>query len=121
MNDVIMQGGLTAKFLAMMAGVNHSTISRSIQSKSIKTITDTSRKNQRYHVSDCRKILTEYLASCVLLVLIKKSMPSITLKGVLGKRHTLLPSCYPFGFVWIQSSCDRCRCSGTSYSVFWVC
>lgn len=85
MENMFRDGGLTAKLLSILADVNQSTISRIIQSKSIKPISETSKKNQRYGVSDCRVVLSEYLSKRNPILSEKKVHAFYNFKGGTGK------------------------------------
>lgn len=85
MDNLFHGGGITAKFLSMLADVNQSTVSRIIQSKMIKPISDTSKKNQRYAVSDCRIVLSEYLSKKNPTLPDKKVHAFYNFKGGTGK------------------------------------
>lgn len=61
----IREGGLTAKFISVLGGVNQSTISRAIQSKKSETArkenSKSSKRNVRYTIFESRHILSEFV------------------------------------------------------------
>lgn len=59
--DHLQNGGITAKFMSMLAKVNQSTISRQISALGMKHNVDSSKRNIRYTVKDSRNILSEFV------------------------------------------------------------
>jgi len=77
--------GITARFMAALAGVNHSTITRYINDKKIKPIASTLKRNMRYDFNESRKVLKEMVASKNPIDPSKKIHAFYNFKGGTGK------------------------------------
>lgn len=77
--------GLTAKFMAMLAKVNPSTISRIIHNKNIIPLDGASRRNCRYSIVETRKVLREIVSQKRYISYKKKVHSFYNFKGGTGK------------------------------------
>lgn len=57
----IQSGGLTAKFISMLGNVNQSTVSRILQLKKLKQVSNFSKRNVRYSIEETRSILEGFV------------------------------------------------------------
>lgn len=57
----IQSGGLTAKFISMLGNVNQSTVSRLLQLKKLKQVSNLSKRNVRYSIEESRSILEGFI------------------------------------------------------------
>lgn len=81
----LQNGGITAKFMSMLAKVNQSTISRQISSLGIKQHADSSKRNCRYTVVDSRHILSDFIKHKHPVAKNKKVHAFYNFKGGTGK------------------------------------
>ncbi len=77
--------GLTQKTMSLLSGANLSTINRSISSKKIKTITQSSSKNLRYSIKDTRVLVGEHVRDLMPIQIKKKVQSFYNFKGGTGK------------------------------------
>jgi len=78
-------GGVTAKFMSMLAKVNQSTISRQISSLGLKQQAESSKRNCRYNVEDSRQVLTELVKQKHPIATNRKVHSFYNFKGGTGK------------------------------------
>lgn len=76
---------LNANIISTVAGVNQSTISRAIQKHDINPIFSHAKRNNRYDIEDCRKILSPYVKEKNVINVNKKIHAFYNFKGGTGK------------------------------------
>lgn len=76
---------VNASILSTVAGVNQSTISRAIQKHDIHPVSDSAKRNHKYNIEDCRKILFSYVKAKNPIKYEKKIHAFYNFKGGTGK------------------------------------
>lgn len=77
-------GGLTLKFMAMLANVNHSSISRFV-AETTEEVRSAQKRNYRFSYKEVRRILNEYVSSRHLISADRKIHSFYNFKGGTGK------------------------------------
>ena len=77
--------GVTQKIMAILSGVNMSSVNRYIASNEIKPLPDSRKRNFRFSINDTRKVLNEFIASRNMVSDDKKVQAFYNFKGGTGK------------------------------------
>lgn len=77
--------GLTMKFMSMISGMNPSTVSRYLSDSDIRPVPGSPKKNYRFPVRECQKILCEYVSKRHPVASNKKVQAFYNFKGGTGK------------------------------------